>query len=86
MQVMKQSLHSPEQRFHDPQYTARLQKQDLATISQKLNQTLGVRLSDLISGKLALSQTSRPASVSKETGEIGTQSQFPAPVSLICPS
>lgn len=67
---MKHTLQSPEARFQDPQYTARLGKQDLATISQKMSHTLGHKLSDLLSGKTPLSQISKPTPVPRGTGKI----------------
>ena len=69
VQAMKYTLHSPEARFQDPRYTARLGKQDLATISQKMSHTLGHKLSDLLSGKTPLSQISKPTPVPRGTGK-----------------
>lgn len=57
MQVTKLTLHSPEARFNDPQFSARAYKSDLDSISHKLSRILGMSLDDLTSGKVPLSQT-----------------------------
>lgn len=65
---MKHSLHSPERKFEDPQYSARNQKADLDLISRKLQEALDVRLVDLTGGRVKLTSMADPDSVISGTG------------------
>ena len=70
LQVIKQSLHSPEFRFEDPNYSARAQKADVSVISKKMHSALGVKLSDLTSGRVDLASMANPDSVFSGTGKL----------------
>ena len=61
LQAMKATFRSPETRLNDPLFSLRARKADLAAISQKLVQTLGVKLSSLTSGKAPLDQIAAPS-------------------------
>ena len=54
LQEIRHKLHSPESRFQDPNYSAKRRKADLAAAEAHVSRSLGVRLSDLTSGAVAL--------------------------------
>jgi hypothetical protein len=57
---MKNTIYSPERVFQDPNYSSKLRKADVGTISQHLQSMLGVKLSDLTSGRTSLANLRSP--------------------------
>ena len=78
-QAMKQTVYSPERVFQDPNYTSKLRKADLATISSHLQTALGVKLSALTSGRTPLASLSSPLQHAK-SGQHATCSPHSLPM------
>ena len=53
---MKKAYRSPEVVFQDPSYSTKAKMADLDTLSKHVDSSLGVKLAELQSGKVALSQ------------------------------
>jgi len=62
---MKHTIYSPERVFQDPNYSSKLREADVATIAQNLQSMLGVKLSDLTSGRIPLATLNGPLQCAK---------------------